>query len=177
MKVSLNGSSYILIFTENRIYYQFKCVCLSACPLTLHALLHILNDISNNGPPCMNWTFVMECWCGLLLPVIKSCKRPFTSLALQQYQVAQYFEVINWHNLLDLMPTLIDNNVPSAKLCLVNRGFKVDQMSFWMSFQIIFWKSFRKLSRTWFGAFCPQMAPEWIFQIIFEFEWESAVLN
>ena len=86
---------YILVFTEYRIYYQFKSVCLSACPLTLHALLHIPNNIRNNGPPCMNWTFVMEHWCGSLLPVIKSRKKPFTSLALQQYQTAQYLEVIN----------------------------------------------------------------------------------
>src|SRR6266436_8623107 len=76
------------MFTKNRIYYQFKSDCLSACPLTVHALLHILNDIQNNGPPCMNWTFVMECWCGLLLPAIKLWKKPFICLVFRQYQAA-----------------------------------------------------------------------------------------
>src|SRR5258708_8601890 len=78
------------MFTKNRIYYQFKSDRLSACPLTAHELLHIPNDIQNNRPPCMNWTFVMECWCGLLLPAIKSQKKPFICLAFRQYQAAQY---------------------------------------------------------------------------------------
>src|SRR5258707_364387 len=85
---------------------------LSACPLTVHALLHIPNDIQNNGPPCMNWMFVMEHWCGLLLPAIKSWKKPFICLAFRQYQAAQYLEITNQYNLLDFMPTIINDNLP-----------------------------------------------------------------
>src|SRR5258708_16564019 len=100
------------MFTKNRIYYQFKSDHLSACPLTVHALLHIPNDIQNNGPPCMNWMFVMEHWCGLLLPAIKSWKKPFICLAFRQYQAAQYLEITNQYNLLDFMPTIINDNLP-----------------------------------------------------------------
>src|SRR5258708_17002992 len=100
------------MFTKNRIYYQFKSNHLSTCPLTAHALLHILNDIQNNRPPCMNWTFMMECWCGSLLPAIKSQKKPFICLAFQQYQAAQYLEIMNRYNLLDLMPMIINDNLP-----------------------------------------------------------------
>ncbi|KAF8317239.1 uncharacterized protein EI90DRAFT_2887602, partial [Cantharellus anzutake] len=62
-------------------------------------LLHIPYDIRNNGPPCNNWTFIMERWCGSLLPAIKSRKEPFACLALRQFQAAQLFEVINQYNL------------------------------------------------------------------------------
>src|SRR5260370_25731911 len=101
------------MFTKNRIYYQFKSNHLSTCPLTAHALLHIPNDIQNNGPPCMNWTFVMERWCGSLLPEIKSWKKPFIYPAFQQYQTAQYLEIMNPYKLLDLMLTIINNHLPS----------------------------------------------------------------
>ena len=131
-KVSLIRSFYILMFTKNRIYYQFKSNCLSACPLTAHALLHILNDIWNNGPPCMNWMFVMECWCGSLLPAIKLWKKPFICLAFQQYQAVQYLEITNWYNLLDLVLTIINDNLPlqHEKLFWLSEGMCICLMCF-----------------------------------------------
>src|SRR5258707_9509259 len=47
-----------------RLYYQRSAEHLSMCPVTLHALLHLANDIKKNGPPCYNWSFMIECWCG-----------------------------------------------------------------------------------------------------------------
>src|SRR5258708_19439441 len=119
------------MFTKNRIYYQFKSNCLSACPLTAHALLHIPNDIRNNGPPCMNWTFMMERWCGSLLPAIKSWKKPFICLGFQQYQAAQYLEIANQYNLLDLMPTIINNDPPSQheRFFLLSKGTRIFLLS------------------------------------------------
>src|SRR5260221_9859145 len=58
MKSKFNQILLYINVHQKRIYYQFKSDHLSACPLTAHALLHILNDIQNNGPPCMNWTFM-----------------------------------------------------------------------------------------------------------------------
>lgn len=72
-----------------RLYYQHNVNRLSMCPLTLHAILHIPDDIMNNGPCCYNWTFIMERWCGALLPAIKSRVRPFVSLSLRQLHLAQ----------------------------------------------------------------------------------------
>jgi len=96
------------------IYYQFSAKCLATCPLTLHALIHIPYDIRKIGPPCNNWTFVMEQWCGSLLLAIKSWKEPFTSLMLWQYQAAQLFEIVNRFNLTDLMSSRIDLDKPSC---------------------------------------------------------------
>ncbi|KAF8323619.1 uncharacterized protein EI90DRAFT_2935459 [Cantharellus anzutake] len=95
------------------IYYQFSVQRLPACPLTVHALLHIPYNIRNNGPPCNNWTFIMEHWCGSLLPSIKSQKQPFICLTLRQYHTAQLFEVVNHYNVTQLMPLRHDMNVPS----------------------------------------------------------------
>ncbi|KAF8335716.1 uncharacterized protein EI90DRAFT_2969309 [Cantharellus anzutake] len=119
------------------IYYQFSAQRLPTCPLTLHALLHIPYDIRNNGPPCNNWTFIMERWCGSLLPAIKSRKEPFACLALRQFQAAQLFEVINRYNLAELMPARRDMNVPSLhekRSLSIRRPLSVAQSSHgWVS--------------------------------------------
>src|SRR5258705_10819016 len=118
------------MFTKNRIYYQFKSNHLSACPLTAHALLHILNNIQNNGPPCMNWMFMTEHWCGLLLPAIKLWKKPFICLAFRQYQAVQYLEIMNQYNLLDLMLMIINNDLPSQheRLFRLSEGMCFDSV-------------------------------------------------
>src|SRR5258708_22153793 len=95
-------------FSHYSIYYQFLAKHLAMCPLTLHMLIHIPYNIQKNGPPCNNWMFVMEWWCGSLLPAIKSWKEPFMSLTLWQYQAAQLFEIVNRFNLTDLMPTIVN---------------------------------------------------------------------
>ncbi|KAJ6545723.1 hypothetical protein B0H19DRAFT_955935, partial [Mycena capillaripes] len=43
-------------------------------------LLHIAQDIRNMGPMWCFWAFVMEHFCGSLVPAVKSRKRPFSSL-------------------------------------------------------------------------------------------------
>lgn len=59
------------------------------CPLTLHALFHIPDDILNNGPCCYNWSFVMERWCGSLVIAVKSRHKPFVTLSLRLLHLAQ----------------------------------------------------------------------------------------
>ncbi|KAF8325103.1 uncharacterized protein EI90DRAFT_2933090 [Cantharellus anzutake] len=85
------------------IYYQFKPDRLSVCTLAVHALLHIADDIKTNGPPCYNWTFVMERWCQHLLPAVKSHKRPFVSLAMRQYHLALFNEIQTRYELFEAL--------------------------------------------------------------------------
>ncbi|KAJ7719554.1 hypothetical protein DFH07DRAFT_869619 [Mycena maculata] len=63
-----------------RLYYQYSPDRLSACPLTLHALLHIADGIEAAGPVWAYWAFPMECFCGRLQPCIKSRRFPFASI-------------------------------------------------------------------------------------------------
>jgi hypothetical protein len=53
---------------------------MSACPLTIHALLHIADGIEAAGPVWAYWAFPMERFCGRLQPCIKSRRFPFASI-------------------------------------------------------------------------------------------------
>jgi hypothetical protein len=64
----------------HRIYYQYSPDRLSACPLTIHMLLHILDAINETGPVWTAWAFLTERFCGRLLPAIKSQQHPFANI-------------------------------------------------------------------------------------------------
>ncbi|KAL1680192.1 hypothetical protein EV122DRAFT_208322 [Schizophyllum commune] len=68
------------VVAYERIYYQHDPRRLSACPLTIHALLHIADSIENMGPAWCYWAFPMERYCGALQPAIKSRRFPYASL-------------------------------------------------------------------------------------------------
>ncbi|KAG8729570.1 hypothetical protein FRC10_003791 [Ceratobasidium sp. 414] len=60
-----------------KYYYQYNQARLPACPLTIHALLHMPYYLRRTGPLWASWAFVMERFCGHLLPAIKNCVRPY----------------------------------------------------------------------------------------------------
>jgi hypothetical protein len=62
------------------IYYQHNPDRISACPITIHALLHIADSIKAVGPVWCYWTFPMERYCGTLKPAIRSRRFPYASL-------------------------------------------------------------------------------------------------
>lgn len=66
--------------TYRSIYYQHDPQRLSACPLTIHALLHIAESIRFSGPVWASWAFPMERYCGSLLPAIKNRRYPYACL-------------------------------------------------------------------------------------------------
>ncbi|KAJ7784947.1 hypothetical protein DFH07DRAFT_864335 [Mycena maculata] len=63
-----------------KLYYQYSPDRLSACPVTIHALLHIADGIESAGPVWAYWAFPMERFCGRLQPCIKSRRFPFASI-------------------------------------------------------------------------------------------------
>ncbi|KAJ7073432.1 hypothetical protein B0H15DRAFT_792867 [Mycena belliarum] len=63
-----------------KLYYQYSPDRLSACPLTIHALLHVADGIEAAGPVWAYWAFPMERFCGRLQPCIKSRRYPFASI-------------------------------------------------------------------------------------------------
>ncbi|KZT72992.1 hypothetical protein DAEQUDRAFT_743254 [Daedalea quercina L-15889] len=62
------------------IYYQHDSMRLSACPVTIHALLHVADSILLSGPVWASWSFPMERYCGILKPAIRSRRFPFVAL-------------------------------------------------------------------------------------------------
>src|SRR5260370_35652578 len=94
---------HLLTFPDIRLYYQYNINCLSACPLMLHALLHLTDDIEKNGPLCYNWSFIMERWCGSLKPAIQSQVSLYTSLAQQQLNIAQEMVILSCYGLSEMI--------------------------------------------------------------------------
>ncbi|KDQ14851.1 hypothetical protein BOTBODRAFT_109517 [Botryobasidium botryosum FD-172 SS1] len=64
-----------------RIFYQYDATRLSACPLTIHILLHIADGIEKIGPMWVYWCFALERHCGLLQRMVTSRSRPYESLS------------------------------------------------------------------------------------------------
>ncbi|RXW12674.1 hypothetical protein EST38_g13181 [Candolleomyces aberdarensis] len=82
-----------------RIYYQFDADRLSACPVTIHALLHIADGIMLLGPVWVYWAFPMERFCGRLARFIRSRRFPFSNLDNQVLAHAQMTQIKNHYNL------------------------------------------------------------------------------
>jgi hypothetical protein len=51
----------------------------------------------------MNWSFIMERWCGSLLPAVKSRRLPYVTLALRQHQMAMLHDVVLRYELDDVL--------------------------------------------------------------------------
>ncbi|KAF7348742.1 hypothetical protein MVEN_01393300 [Mycena venus] len=68
------------VLQYEKLYYQNSPDRLSACPLTIHVLLHIADGIEAAGPVWAYWAFPMERFCGRLQPCIKSRRYPFASI-------------------------------------------------------------------------------------------------
>ena len=85
---------------HNRYYYQGTIDRLEACPLTIHGMAHIPDDIVDTGPIWTTWTFMMERFAGSLLSAVKSKKKPNRVLALHVRRGAQ-LNVIKWKYNLD----------------------------------------------------------------------------
>ena len=63
-----------------RLYYQYSPSRLSTCPLTIHALLHVVDGMEAAGPVWTYWAFPTERFCGRLLPEIRSRRHPFSNV-------------------------------------------------------------------------------------------------
>ncbi|KAJ3498860.1 hypothetical protein NLJ89_g10165 [Agrocybe chaxingu] len=75
------------------IYYQLKPERVSACPVTIHALLHIADSIEAFGPVWCYWAFPMERYCGKLQPALRSRRFPYASLDRYVVEDAQLTQI------------------------------------------------------------------------------------
>ena len=103
----------------DRIYYQYQPSCLSTCPLTIHAMLHIADSIEIIGPSWTYWAFPMECYCGRLQRKIKSRRYPWASLDSYVVASAQLEHIRisrNLESLLRLQPPRVE--LPAGSLTI-----------------------------------------------------------
>ncbi|XP_006457060.1 hypothetical protein AGABI2DRAFT_146706 [Agaricus bisporus var. bisporus H97] len=90
-----------------RLYYAHELDRLSACPLTLHALLRIAWGIRVAGPVWAYWAFPMERHCNTLLPSIRSRRHPYAAINTFVSAMAQLDQIrlrFNLQSELDLSP-------------------------------------------------------------------------
>ncbi|KDQ52461.1 hypothetical protein JAAARDRAFT_138848 [Jaapia argillacea MUCL 33604] len=80
-------------------YYQGQPSRLSACPLTIHALLHIADSIEASGPVWTSWAFPMERYCGHLQPAIKSRRFPYACIDRHVLHSARLVQIKLVYNL------------------------------------------------------------------------------
>jgi hypothetical protein len=97
----------VLIFYIDRYYYQYTEDRLPACPLTIHALLHIPFFLRRTGPLWASWAFVMERFCGHILPAVKNRTRPYEHLDNYVQRRAQMQIVSKVYNLSSLVRPLV----------------------------------------------------------------------
>ncbi|KAF7761920.1 hypothetical protein Agabi119p4_9912 [Agaricus bisporus var. burnettii] len=91
------------VWDYERFYYCNVSARLSACPLTLHALLHIAWGIRVAGPVWSYWAFPMERECNNLLCAIKSRRHPYESINSFMIATAQLDQIRLMHNLHDVL--------------------------------------------------------------------------
>ncbi|KZV73981.1 hypothetical protein PENSPDRAFT_711539 [Peniophora sp. CONT] len=89
-----------------RFYYQHDPDRVSACPLTIHALLHIADMILISGPVWAYWAYAMERYCGIIRPDIRSKKHPYASLDRGVLETAQLFQIGLLYNAQDSLHVL-----------------------------------------------------------------------
>jgi hypothetical protein len=83
------------------LYYQHKPERLPACPLTIHALLHIPDQIRWMGPCWTTWAFPIERQCGYFQRSIQSRRNPYVSMDQHLTDLSQLRQIKVLYNLTD----------------------------------------------------------------------------
>src|SRR5262245_27970137 len=99
----MSSSFVLLTHNVHRIYYQYAPDRLSACPVTIHALLHIADCIEGASPVWATWTFPTERHCGSLTPAVMSRRFPFASIDRHVTEVTQLTQIKMFHRLDDAL--------------------------------------------------------------------------
>ncbi|KEP45119.1 hypothetical protein V565_315050, partial [Rhizoctonia solani 123E] len=71
------------------LYYQYKYEHLFLCKSTLHAILHVPDDIIRCGPVWVYWSFSVERYCREVTFCAKSKVLPYTAISKHVLQLSQ----------------------------------------------------------------------------------------
>ena len=111
---SISYSSQNIHSNLCRLYYENNPTQLSACPLTIHALLHIAWGIKVAGPVWTYWAYPMERHCNVVLQAIKSRHHPFASINSFVTATAQLNQIQLSYNLFEALHLDPDKNENSG---------------------------------------------------------------
>ena len=103
------------------LYYQHDPLRVACCPITVHALLHIVPTIRAMGPVWAYWAFLMEHYCGDILCNVRSQQFPYANINNYVTSCAQLTHITllySLHEKLRLLPPIhhdTDVKLPSCK--------------------------------------------------------------
>ncbi|KDN35864.1 hypothetical protein RSAG8_11226, partial [Rhizoctonia solani AG-8 WAC10335] len=86
-QLKLDVAHYVEGFEE--LYYQYKYERMFLCKLTLHAILHVPDDVIRCGPVWVYWSFPLERYCREVTFCAKSKVLPYTAISKHVLQLSQ----------------------------------------------------------------------------------------
>jgi hypothetical protein len=86
---------------QSSLYYQHNPERLPACPLTIHALLHIPDQIRWMGPCWTTWAFPIERQCGYFQRSIQNRRNPYVNMDQHLIDLSQFRQIKILYNLTD----------------------------------------------------------------------------
>ncbi|EUC57653.1 hypothetical protein RSOL_227160, partial [Rhizoctonia solani AG-3 Rhs1AP] len=86
-RLKIEVAHYVQGFEE--LYYRYQYERLFLCKLTVHAILHVPDDIIRCGPVWVYWSFSMERYCREVTFCVKSKILPYTTISKHVIQLAQ----------------------------------------------------------------------------------------
>jgi len=98
---SVSENSKAGLIHASSLYYQHKSEWLPACLLTIHALLHIPDQIRWMGPCWTTWAFPIERQCGYFQHSIHSWQNLYMNMSQHLTDLSQLWQVKILYNLTD----------------------------------------------------------------------------
>ncbi len=102
------SSAFVPFISENTkaesthvssLYYQHRPEQLPTCPLTIHVLLHIPDQIRWMGPCWTTWAFPIKRQCGYFQHSIQSRRNPYVSMDQHLIDLLQLWQIKILYNL------------------------------------------------------------------------------
>jgi len=98
---SVSENSKAGLIHASSLYYQHKSERLPACPLTIHALLHIPDQIRWMGPCWTTWAFPIKRQCRYFQRSIHSWRNLYANMSQHLTDLSQLWQVKILYNLTD----------------------------------------------------------------------------
>jgi hypothetical protein len=78
-----------ILTIRHRYYYQYDYDRLCVCKLTLHAILHVPDNVLRCGPVWVSWSFSIERYCREITFCVKSKVVPYSAINKNVLRMAQ----------------------------------------------------------------------------------------
>ncbi|KAJ9109972.1 hypothetical protein QFC20_003172 [Naganishia adeliensis] len=122
-----------------RLYYQYRESHMPFCTAPIHAMLHVVDYIEWQGPPCRYWCFCIERYGGWLKKELNNNQLPVVALSnrvIKQEQIYQVIadlqpenrqKVVDWARGKKYKPTWAEGDVASQLYDILPKSYRLSQ--------------------------------------------------